>query len=297
MLSNIQKSHQDKITNLTDFEKSVIVDKATERPYSGSLLENRDSGIYTCKLCNVPLYRSGDKFESHCGWPSFDDEIDGAVLRVPDADGSRVEIVCANCNGHLGHVFEGESMTEKNTRHCVNSVSLNFESSNNNSTNTIPLAKAYIAGGCFWGVEHYMQELDGVESAVSGFMGGVVPNPDYYDVVAGNTGHFETVEVTYNPQIISYEEIIKQFFQTHDPEQTNGQGPDIGSQYLSAIFVSTDTEAGIVADLIKQLESNGYKVATQVLAKKAFFSADDYHQDYYAKKGSLPYCHQFVKRF
>jgi len=296
MQSNISSNFQKDISKLSDFEKAVIVDKATERSYSGSLLENKSDGLYTCKLCGVPLYRSGDKFESHCGWPSFDDEISGAVTRVADADGRRVEIVCSNCGAHLGHVFEGEGMTPKNTRHCVNSISMNFEPSNTKTTQP-NLEKAYVAGGCFWGVEHYMQELDGVVSAVSGFMGGVLPNPDYYDVVRGDTGHFETVEVTYDPEIISYHDIIKQFFQIHDPEQANGQGPDIGSQYQSAIFVSTDEQAKIVTDLIAKLETNGYKVATQVLATKSFFPADDSHQDYYAKKGSKPYCHSFVKRF
>jgi len=116
-------------------------------------------------------------------------------------------------------------------------------------------------------------------------------------VVGGNTGHFETVEVTYDPQIISYRDIIKQFFQIHDPEQTNGQGPDIGTQYQSAVFVATEEQAQIVADLIEELENNGYRVATQILAKKTFFPAEESHQDYYAKKGAKPYCHSFVERF
>lgn len=296
MLSNIQQAYQDKIKNLTDFEKAVVVNKATERPYSGALLENKTAGIYTCKLCNVPLYRSGDKFESHCGWPSFDDELDGAVSRIADPDGRRVEIVCANCGGHLGHIFEGEGMTVKNVRHCVNSTSLKFEPSSMDSQSS-KLAKAYVAGGCFWGVEHYMQNLDGVVDAISGFMGGEQANPDYYDVVRGDTGHFETVEVTYDPSQVSYSELIMHFFQIHDPEQTNGQGPDIGSQYLSAIFVANDTQALEVTKLIENLQSRGYTIATQILPKAPFYPADEYHQDYYVKKGSSPYCHSFVKRF
>lgn len=111
---------------LTDEEKHIILNKGTEYPHTGKLLNVTDKGTYTCKQCNAPLYNSEDKFDGHCGWPSFDDEIAGAVTKVPDADGMRTEIICANCGGHLGHVFKGEGFTAKNTRHCVNSISMNF---------------------------------------------------------------------------------------------------------------------------------------------------------------------------
>lgn len=289
------KPWSSKIEKLSQEEKSVIINKGTERPFSGKYTNEKSRGVYTCKVCDTPLYDSGDKFDSGSGWPSFDDAIEGAIKRIPDADGRRVEIVCANCGAHLGHVFEGEGFTSKNTRHCVNSISLNLVKKPDIKDEN--LSYAYFAGGCFWGVEYYLQKLDGVKEVISGFMGGHIKNPSYYEVVRSNTGHLEAVEVIYDSNLISYEEIAKTFFEIHDPTQTNGQGPDIGEQYLSAVFVSSEEEKKIVEALIEKLEANGYRVATKILNSSEFYAADESHQDYYDKKGSEPYCHGYVKRF
>ena len=289
------ESLKDKIDKLNDEEKYVIIHKGTERPFTGKYTDEKSIGTYKCKLCGTPLFKSDAKFDSRSGWPSFDDSIPGAVKRVPDADGRRVEIVCAKCGGHLGHVFEGEGFTAKNTRHCVNSISLTLDQTPEPKDES--LSYAYFAGGCFWGVEYFLEKLDGVKKVYSGFMGGHVKNPGYYEVVAGNTGHLEAVEVIYDKSKISYEKIARTFFEIHDPTQTNGQGPDIGSQYLSAVFVNNEDERNTIKKLISILDENGFDVATKILDASEFYKADEGHQNYYNKKGTLPYCHGYKKRF
>ena len=288
------KKYEKDIEKLSSQEKHVIIDKGTERPFSGKYTNEKSKGVYTCKLCGAPLYNSNDKFDSHCGWPSFDDAIEGAVKRVLDADGMRTEIVCAKCGAHLGHVFEGEGYTPKETRYCVNSISLDLKKIDAKDND---LSYAYFAGVCFWGVEYYLQKLDGVKEVISGFMGGHLKDPSYYDVVLKDTGHLETVKVIYDKSKISYEKIAKTFFEIHDPTQTDGQGPDIGKQYLSAVFVSNIQERKTIDGLISRLEANGYKIATKILDKTQFYEADESHQNYYDKKGTKPYCHGYTKRF
>jgi len=296
---------------LTPAEARVILYKGTEMPFTGAYDDHWEEGTYTCKQCDAPLYRSTDKFEAGCGWPSFDDEIPGAVSRATDPDGMRTEITCANCGAHLGHVFLGEGFTSKNTRHCVNSISMNFVPAGSETSGTASVSdeaqadreegpmkeKAYLAGGCFWGVEHFLEQMEGVESVRSGYMGGHVPDPSYEQVCTGRTGHAETVEVVFDPALVSFEEIARTFFEIHDPTQLDRQGPDRGTQYRSAVFYTDGDQRAVTEKLIGILEEQGYDVVTEVEEAGTFWPAEEYHQDYYERKGGRPYCHGHVKRF
>lgn len=283
---------------LSEAERRVLRDKATEPPFSGALLGEHRAGTYLCRQCGAPLYRSDDKFDAGCGWPSFDDEIPDAVRRLPDADGRRTEIVCARCGGHLGHVFTGEGFTPKSTRHCVNSLSLEFlPAGADRSAYGKAYETAYFAGGCFWGVEYHFRHRTGVVSATSGYMGGRTESPTYPEVCSGATGHAETVRVVFDPEIVTFEELARLFFEIHDPTQVNRQGPDIGEQYRSEIFYVNEEQRRTADALIDRLTFNGYDVATRLTPAGTFWPAEEYHQNHYDLRGSVPYCHLRVKRF
>lgn len=283
-----------KFKTLTPDEENVIVHKGTERPFTGKYNDFFEEGTYVCKRCEAPLYTSSSKFKSECGWPSFDDEIKGAVKRIPDPDGMRTEITCTRCGAHLGHVFIGERLTAKNTRFCVNSVSLEFIPANAPKPQ---LDTAIVAGGCFWGVEYYMQKIQGVVSTKAGYIGGHLKNPTYEDVSSHTTGYAEAVRVIFDPSKTSYEAVIKMFFEIHDPTQVNRQGPDIGDQYRSEIFYLNPNQKTIAEKLISILKQKGLNIATKVTPASTFWLAEDYHQDYYTKEGATPYCHKYTKRF
>lgn len=159
------------------------------------------------------------------------------------------------------------------------------------------IRKAYFAGGCFWGVEFYFEKLEGVITAISGYMGGHIQNPTYEMVCSGFSGHLEVVEITYDEDIVSFEKLARLFFEIHDFTQINGQGPDIGSQYLSAIFYANEEQKEVSEKLIKELSNMGYKVATSIYKMVPFYQAEEYHQDYYERHKKVPYCHRYKKIF
>lgn len=278
--------------NLNEFERFVLFEKGTEPPFSGEYTDHFEKGIYVCRNCGIPLYNSSDKFHSGCGWPAFDDEIPGAIKKQLDQDKIRTEILCSYCGAHLGHVFYGEGFTKKNVRHCVNSVSLVFVPEGQKP----PIDRMFFAGGCFWGVEHLFKQLEGVLDTRVGYMGGKRKNPTYEQVCTGLTGHYETVEVIFDPKKIDEELLVKYFFEIHDFTQEDGQGPDIGEQYKSVIFYTNERQRQ-VAERIKDQLSQNYRVTTQIKKASDFWLAEDYHQDYYAKTGKTPYCHYRRKIF
>ena len=291
---------------LTDKEKHIILDKGTEYPGTGELTDNKADGTYICRQCNAPLYTSDSKFDSRCGWPSFDQEIEGAVKRVPDADGRRTEIICNNCQGHLGHVFLGEGFTEKNTRHCVNSISMQFinegetlppvlgqKSGDQNTADNLNLDTAILGAGCFWCVDALFRELKGVESVEVGYSGGKIKAPTYKMVCAGGTGHVEVAKIVFDSSIISYEQLLDIFFHTHNPTTLNRQGNDVGDQYRSVIFYRNEAQRKTAEDVLTATDKSDLwpgKIVTAIEPLTNYYAAEDYHQNYYNNNTEQGYC-------
>lgn len=286
-------AYLDKTASLTPVAKRIICDKATEYPHTGAYNQVMTQGTYLCRRCGLALFRGSSQFNSGCGWPSFDEDIVQAVRQLSDSDGQRMEILCARCDAHLGHVFTGEYFTQRNLRHCVNSASIDFVEDGQ----VMDTEEAIMAGGCFWGVDHFLKLIPGVLRVEVGYTGGRISEPSYEQVCQGDTGHYEAVRVLYDKDKTDYHQILKRFFEIHDPTQKNGQGPDLGQQYQSAVFYYNQEQLAEAETLVQMLRKRGYQVATNLLPVQAFWPAEDCHQDYYGKHRKAPYCHQPVNRF
>ena len=282
-----------KTARLTPQALNVIKNKGTDIPNTGKYDHWSESGTYLCGQCGIALFRSSHKFSSSCGWPSFDDELSSNIEKIPDADGVRQEILCRRCHGHLGHIFYNEGFTKTNARYCVNSSSLDFTS----DMDVLDTEEAIFAAGCFWGAEYLFQRLPGVVLTEVGYTGGFIPKPTYKQVCQGNTGHVEAIRVVYDTSRLSCKDVAQYFFEIHDPTQTDGQGPDIGHQYMSVAFYYTNSQKACLNELIHTLEQQGYDIATMVEPVAVFWPAEEYHQHYYIKNQQTPYCHKYQKRF
>ena len=283
----------DKTASLTPATKRIVCEKATEYPHSGIYNRNMGHGTYLCRRCGLALFRGSSQFSSGCGWPSFDEDITDAVRRKPDIDGIRTEILCARCNAHLGHEFTGEYFTHKNVRHCVNSASLDFVFDDQ----VLDSEEIIVAGGCFWGVDYFLRKIPGVLNVEAGYTGGHVVSPDYEQVCSGTSGHYEAVRVLFDSEKTTSHQILKRFFEIHDPTQKDGQGPDLGQQYQSAVFYFNQEQKQEAELLIQTLKNKGYDIATRLIAVQPFWPAEEYHQDYYTKQRKSPYCHKPINRF
>ena len=304
-MTNQKKTNTIKYNKLTEAEKRIILQKGTEYPNTGEYNKHYEDGTYICRQCNQQLYKSSSKFNSNCGWPSFDDEIDGAVNRILDSDGRRTEIVCSNCTGHLGHVFIGENFTAKNTRHCVNSISMKFIPKEQSipeiitSKEVTELDTITFGAGCFWCVEVLFQKLKGVSHVESGYAGGKIKNPTYKMVCQGNTGSVEVAQLVYDPKIISTETLIDIFFHVHDPTTLNRQGNDAGEQYRSVIFYHSSQQKEIAKNVLKRIDSSklwNEPIVTTIESIYNYSSAEDYHQNYYNNNSSTNgYCNMIIR--
>lgn len=303
-------------SQLTPEQYKIARAKGTERAFCGTLLDNHVEGVYACVCCGLPLFASNAKFDSGTGWPSFFQPIaKGNVAEHEDNSYgmSRTEILCARCDCHLGHVFD-DGPRPTGLRFCLNSESLTFTAADEVKTLADPvasaegarrqattapssqpgatsasaeanLAKAVFAGGCFWCVEAVFEELDGVKEAISGYAGGTKDTADYKAVCTGKTGHAEAVEIIYDPSKITFEELLKVHFATHDPTSLNRQGADVGTQYRSAIFYMDDEQKQIAQAFIQDLTdqkvfSKPIVTTLEPLKPEAFYAAETYHQNY-----------------
>jgi peptide methionine sulfoxide reductase msrA/msrB len=308
-------------SKLTPLQYAVTQCSDTEPPFTGAYWDNKAPGVYVDVVSGAPLFASTDKFDSGTGWPSFTKPIDAKALasKVDLTHGMRrVEIRSAEADSHLGHVFE-DGPAPGGLRYCINSAALRFvpvadlekeglgrflplfgkaaPDSRKAMTDSKPAAKtetAYLAGGCFWGMQDIIRKIPGVVSSRVGYTGGHLKNPKYEDTHDSKSGHAEAVLVEFDPTILSYEDLLGWFFRMHDPTTLNRQGNDVGTQYRSAIFYLSEAQKAAAEKVKARVDKSGKwkrPVATEIAKASTWYDAEDYHQDYLVRNPGGYTCH------
>ena len=274
---------------LTPEEFRVTRLKGTERSHSSEMCSLFEPGKYACICCGTLLFDANEKFESGTGWPSFTQPVaENAIAYHKDISHGmvRVETICNTCDAHLGHVFP-DGPQPGGLRYCMNAVALKKVESSEK--------KATFGGGCFWCTEAVFTHLKGVTKVESGYSGGKIANPTYREVCSGLTGHAEVIEVTYNPEEISYADLLLIHLSTHNPTTLNRQGADVGTQYRSVIFFRNKEEKEIAGEIISEIRTvYDEPVITEITPLDYFYKAEDYHQDYYANNPQEGYCQAVI---
>ena len=281
----IEKTVSEWQTLLTPEQFQITRLKGTERAHSSEMCSYFEPGKYACVCCGTLLFDGGEKFESGTGWPSFTQPIkENAVAYHKDISFGmvRIEVLCNSCDAHLGHVFP-DGPKPSGLRYCMNAVSLRkVESSDKKIT---------FGGGCFWCTEAVFDLLQGVIKVESGYSGGKISNPTYREVCSGMTGHAEVIEVTYDPDQISFEDLLHIHLSTHNPTTLNKQGADTGTQYRSVVFYRNESEKNSAEKVISEMESFFENpIVTEIAPFEQFYKAETEHQNYYKENRDAQYC-------